>query len=332
MPCLEYINIMKKKIVILTQPIGFSVSGIYGFRKIGKWLLNYVRPHYQRSIYGGHNAVTTSLIEGLKSLKVKYEINPLFITRKRSVDLAIVLADVKAAKQMIELKRLGYIKVLMVGPNLYNLPSDQPEISGSQYVDKILIPSQWTYDNYIKDMPSIQEKLAIWPAGVAINNFHNNQNNYKEIILYDKRSAFTNWDVDLSAYEKHLESLGYKVNLVAYGKYKKNEYLEALERSKFLIYISKWESQGIALQEAWERGVATLIYADPKIEAVCKGDRTVFAPYLNNECGALFSRMDDLEDLLNSLSASNVNPRMRAIELSNEISTTILLKHAGIIL
>lgn len=325
-------NMLTMRVAVFTQPLAFSMAGVFGLKKVGKRIKDCFRPAHLRSPYGGHNAVTSSLVRGLSSLGVDFVLNPAYLGC-RSFDVCIVLADVAAVCQMINYKEQRCIGALLVGPNVFNWPSQFPEIANSPSVDRILVPSQWALKNYAQDMPSITARIAIWPAGMPIKELPVREGRgSKEILIYDKRDAFNDWSPAISGYVDYLAYAGYKINLITYGRYTLQQYVEALERSCCVIYFSKWESQGIALQEAWERAVPTFVYADPEIERLFDGDRSIFAPYLNEKCGALFSSLTELKNCLDALPSSAFDPRRRAEALSDEESSRIVLKIAADVL
>ena len=74
---------------------------------IKKYQMGFKRNDAFHPIYGGHQAVTRSLISGLDKINVEYNYNP-----RRISDLnenVIVLTDINALSQLIRLKRKGRI-------------------------------------------------------------------------------------------------------------------------------------------------------------------------------------------------------------------------------
>jgi glycosyltransferase involved in cell wall biosynthesis len=52
----------------------------------------------------------------------------------------------------------------------------------------------------------------------------------------------------------------YNFKVLVYGKFEQKTYFSLLERSKYLIYLSESESQGLAMFEAWARDVPILAW------------------------------------------------------------------------
>ena len=73
-----------------------------------------------------------------------------------------------------------------------------------------------------------------------------------------------------------------------------------LANSKFMVYLTESESQGIALHEAWMAGVPTLVWN--RGFYFYKGyrwqDEKIPAPYLTPECGSFFKDEIDFENRL----------------------------------
>jgi hypothetical protein len=107
----------------------------------------------------------------------------------------------------------------------------------------------------------------------------------------------------------YLKSKNYNIKIFEYGKFKQPEYFEALEYSRFEIYLSDSESQGLAMFEAWARGVPTLIFEKGVWErSGIKVSGKISAPYLSSECGESFSNFNDFSHSLTKLLSSSYNP------------------------
>lgn len=91
-------------LTILTDPISLKVVNLRFFKKIATKIYDSVRknPVYS-SQYGGHSAVTRSLIEGLKKNRLPYSYNV-----RSENDLAenvLVLSGKETLKQAIDWKK-----------------------------------------------------------------------------------------------------------------------------------------------------------------------------------------------------------------------------------
>lgn len=118
----------EKKLSIITEPIGNGSGRI-----------------------SGHYAVTRSLVEGLKKLNVSFNINP---SAKNLGNAVLVLTDICALQQAINLKRENKIKRLLAGPNLVIRANQYNEILNSKEIDLHIVPSEWIATAYVEDLPS----------------------------------------------------------------------------------------------------------------------------------------------------------------------------------
>jgi hypothetical protein len=92
-----------------------------------------------------------------------------------------------------------------------------------------------------------------------------------------------------------------------YGYYSQSDYIRALERCSFVIWLGRHESQGIALQEALAMNVPVLVldalslfdyYPTPThfFPDRLRGLRTTAAPYFDDRCGIILDSVAMLED------------------------------------
>ena len=273
--------------------------------------------------YSGPDAVLDSLKRGLTELNVPFEVNPL----KPKYDTVHVLSGIEVLKEMINKKSCRKIKKLIIGPNLVTNPHDNNNIISNSNIDIILLPSEWTRIFYINLLPEISDHTYIWPAGTNTNNIYINKNKSK-CIIYKK-------DVDINIYNTVIEELKQRnidYKLIEYGKYKHKNYLDILNKeANYMIYLQKVESQGLSLQEAWARNVATLVW-NPESFTYPDG-QTVYgkisAPYLTDESGLFFKDKFDFKNKFN-LFLKNINtfkPREYCIKkLSDKISSEEYIK------
>lgn len=239
--------------------------------------------------YSGPNAVEDSLYRGLSELGVAFSRNKKPQTR----DIAVVLSGAHALCEAIEYKKRGVIKKLIAGPNVMVNPKDYGSIMSSPEIDTILVPSEWVAEYWKLEAPEIAEKIAVWPAGVAKATAGDRSGS---VIIYDKMSdaKLNEWIVETLA----AQNVPYVV--YTYGNFKQKDYLTALAHAPFLIYLSKSESQGLAIQEAWARNVPTFVIQsntgtfDDRLFTADK----INAPYLTTEMGAFFSSESELLGLI----------------------------------
>lgn len=325
-------------LILLTRPpkILFPGCGAYYLKSLARKILQKTR---------GPEGVLLSLKRGLDELKVPYKIN----TQPKTGDIVNVLSNISALRYAIEQKQKGKISQLIAGPNLVVMPDEHNKILASAEIDKILTVSPWVKDLYNQVLPEITPKLHIWPAGVQVPKVYKVsaipetgiQPTEKIRASQDRSSCIVfKKNVSVSVFEKVIQTLNSKsipYTVFEYGNFKQPEYFAALEKNDFMIYLQEFESQGIALQEAWVRNVPTLVwnkgfYTSPRGHIVTGN---VAAPFLSEQSGALFSELDlenenfaaQLDSFIAKMkSDSPFTPRQYSIEhLSDKASAEIYM-------
>ncbi len=306
----------KVQISLVTRPLNnLSVAWFYFFaREIVKDLLQIKR---------GPDAVLDSLKRGLSDTGVSYNVNP---SKSKLADTVHVLSNPLALSQMIELKKTGYIKKLVCGPNVSILPTFDDAVMCNDSIDTILLPSDWTREAFTIDCSKISEKIKIWPAGVKVPEANNKES--KTFLVFKKDYP----DLDYDKIIKALQSNNIDYKEIGYGNYGQKEYYDLLENSQAMVYLQKSESQGLALQEAWIRDVPTLVwnsksytYKNKNITVIGK----IGAPYLSDESGMFFESAEDFDNKLKQFISrtDSFTPRKYCTEnLSDKASVKIYLE------
>lgn len=285
-------------LIILTKSPKFNLFSKENIKNIGRIILKKTR---------GPQAVIGSLLSGLNDLDYEYKFNPK-IKNIGTNDTIYVTSSIEALKLAINLKRTKKIKKLIAGPTLVVTPDDYGGIIKDKNIDVYLVPSEWT-KNFYTSFGSVNftQKIKIWAAGVDLPA----KLTTKKILclVYKKNIGNSMFKMVV----KELEKKNIETKIIYYGKYKKEDYFDLLEKSIFMIYLQESESQGIALLEAWARNVPTLVYNNgsytfKKINKTVYGN--VSAPYLTDECG-LFFKENNFNERLNCFinNLNNFQPR-----------------------
>jgi hypothetical protein len=142
--------------------------------------------HEKAKCYGGHAAVTRSLLEGLTRLEVQYQYNPRFIPQVG--DTVIVLAGIAPLDQAIAWKRAGRISTLLAGPNIVVRPTDYGGLIAEPEIDACIVPSQWVGTAYVEDAPTLAGRIKVWAAGVDERYWNGLRPHAssKTVLLYQK--------------------------------------------------------------------------------------------------------------------------------------------------
>lgn len=291
-------------ITILTDPI--PTASQYFQERLKKRVRPLLRrvdgkPPLQKPGYGGHFAVTRSLIEGLQKANIPFVYNP---QRERDcTERVLVLAGIKALEQAISLRKKGIIKKLAAGPNIVTYPGDNPEVVGSPCIDRYIVNSGWIKDLYVEDMPMLESKLVIWPAGVDEQRWKpaGLPKNPRSMLLYEKSSN----RAVIEDCQKIAREAGFEVTVLKYGNYLPAQYKTLLDQNSVMLYFTETESQGIALSEAWSMNVPSIVW-NPGVH-YWQGHNIAAssAPYLTEETGAFFRDPGDFRQVLQRIAAGD---------------------------
>lgn len=250
----------------------------------------------------GPKQVFMSLTRGLKELGVDFQVNrPV----RSGIKTACVISGAATLRWAIRQKQAGRIKKIMAGPNIVVFPQDEQGVLLNRMVDMVIVPSEWVKELYLSMAPELAGKIRVWPAGVEV-----------------PRKASVLKDVDFLVYNKigsaglaadiieYLKSRNNNVEVLNYGKFKQEEYFFALDRSKFEIYLSNSESQGLAMFEAWARGVPTLVWERGYFEL--KGKHlagNTASPYLSPQAGARFKDFQGFKSVMPEFLSAIYKPK-----------------------
>lgn len=242
----------------------------------------------------GHIGVTSSLLDGLNKLNYKYSYNSF----KGDIDIVVVLAGVNYLKQAIALKKKGRIKKILAGPNLVTRADEQNAICADPAVDICLVPSEWVKIAYLEEVENLKKRVKVWAAGIDID-FWKPQNNHRaQVLLYWKTESLS----FVTAVKQLLSNYFSEIKVIRYGTYSKEQFREQLDKSFLSIFISRSESQGLALAEAWAMNVPTLVWNPEQLVAHGRRYSQVSAaPYLTEITGQMWKTIEDLKSLLDKL-------------------------------
>lgn len=242
--------------------------------------------------YPGHPDVLESVIIGLNHFNVNYNINPKNINSFNKI--VLVISGVESLERAISLKKLGVIKYIFAGPNISILPSDQKIIFSDELVNYFITPSKWVTASYVNDMKILNNKIFEWFAGVDTDYWNDSLNFKKKIVLIYIKNI-KNFDINISQYLNYLKEKKIQYKIINYGSYNRKEYLKFLNISKYSIFFSQSESQGLAIAESWSSNIPTLIMGNDHFYYKNKKINSSTCPYLNIETGKFFKTYDDFK-------------------------------------
>lgn len=312
----------KPKLTVITKPI----SRWYDLLKFCQNIfLRLKKNNFRPKKYGGHFAVTRSIVEGMQKINADFNYNPSRI--KDLSEVVFVPGGRQALKWALMMKQKGVIKKLVTGPNQVIYPREKKSLICSELIDLFLTNSQWIRDFYIEDAPMLKDHIGIWPAGVDTEFWKPNKQAGVErrVLIYAKRPI----KKMLEACVKILKNNGFEAEVFLYGKYSLDDYIAALNSSGFLIHLVEQESQGISMLEAWSMDTPTLVW-NPGYYHEINGVNyySSSSPYLTEATGKFFRDIDQFEQVIRGgFNPHDFTPRKWVLEnLSDEQSARWLLR------
>lgn len=250
----------------------------------------------------GPRAVQQSLFLGLKELGQDFSVNRQIFS---PVKFAGILADAKILKWAIGQKQKGLIDKIIAGPNLVVGPEDSEGIVKNPLVDIFLVPCPWVKDFYISTAPEMEKKIRVWPAGVAVPELQSNNKIY-DFLIYNKIKN----NPLCREIQTFLQAGNFKYKVLNYGQFKQQDYFDLLEKTKFEIYLSDSESQGLAMFEAWARNIPVLAWE----RGLWQTDKYSWqgftaSPYTESENGNRFKDFEEFKKVLPLFVSATYHPR-----------------------
>ncbi|HLG40110.1 MAG TPA: hypothetical protein VI461_10590, partial [Chitinophagaceae bacterium] len=235
-----------------------------------------------------------SLVEGLEKIGADFNYNP--IRKKNIAENVIVLAGVGRLKEIIELKKKGKIKKLFAGPNICESPNEENGILANKAIDVCIVPSQWVGVSYLEEENDLRGRIEIWHAGVDSNYWQPSaKKKNRDVIIYWK----TEEEEFCKAIEDIIRNHNYNPVRVKYGNYSSKEYKEGLDIAVFAVFVSRSESQGIALAEAWSMDVPTYVWDPGELVYKNRKYKNITAcPYLTEEAGLKWIELNELKEIV----------------------------------
>ncbi len=265
-----------QKLTVLTGPIGTQSS----------------------AQYLGHSGVTRSLITGLKKIGASFSYNPRSVSDVGDV-VYIVAGDTDVIEQVLTLKKQGIVKKILAGPNAFDLFKPGNPYAQNKLIDLRVNPSEWIRNAHLLRYPDLNEvDFLVWAAGIDEQSFKPirfNDYSSKKVLVYNKyQDELTNQVTQL------LRQYNFEPVVISYGSYTPQRYKQVLSDVSFAVFLTKTESQCLALAECWAMEVPTLCWnlecphhylgIDYPVSSAC--------PYLTSQTGMQWKTLNELTNLL----------------------------------
>ncbi|MDD2656657.1 MAG: hypothetical protein PHQ18_03780 [Patescibacteria group bacterium] len=266
----------------------------------------------------GPGKVVKNLIKGLEKIGYPYVINQRLDSCKR----LWIHDDVAALKKI---KDLSENTKVMAGPNLYIVPRNVPKNIFTK--NSILIqPSKWVED-FWRGFGFNQCDLDSWATGIDIEIFTERKiSNVDKVLIYFKQRE----KEELHFLEQSLKEKKIDYDIIIYGSYKQEEYIKKLQNTKYIIWLGRQESQGIALEEALSMNIPVLVWDVENIGHWVPNEKeknifskeenayenTTSAFYFDDKCGIKFKDHDSLSASIDIMENDwkNFEPRKYILE------------------
>lgn len=305
-------------LTVLTAPVPTTARRLYhGARSRVRPFVKPGAPLPNVSKYPGHYALVRSVVEGLRAIRADFNFNP----RRMSALARVVYAPAnEALLQAAELKRQGKIDYLVAGPVNALFTDECDGIVLRPEIDRLIVAHEWALD-FFRDEPALVAKSRPCPCGVDADH-------WKPTARAENNIALVYWKSGDEAFcervEQIVRSCGLEPRRVRslhgeHAIFNSDDYRELLDQSVIGVFLSTFETQGLALAEAWSMDVPTVVW-DPRGPAVWRGhpfESRSSAPYLTPATGRLWRTIDELEPVLRGALAERSAFRPREWVLAN---------------
>jgi hypothetical protein len=300
-------------------------------------MLNIISRSYVEGEINGPQKVVTSLIKGLDILGYPYCINKDLGATSQLWIHDDPRAFAEAAKGGIH---------AIVGPNIYIMPKNIPvDIDMSKLI--YIQPTRWTC-NFWKDRGFDKCPLDVWPSAIDTDEFTERPRPANgNVLLYYKQRPTEELDFVTAMLEK--KKIPY--DIIRYGSYSQKEYVAKLKNARYVFWLGRHETQGIALEEALAMNVPALVWDVSAVGHWLPREKdknnyspeeatytnTTSAEYFDDRCGIKTKNRTDIESAIDRMEQnwSTFSPRQYISEnlgLEKQARTMIDLftKHLGI--
>jgi hypothetical protein len=306
-------------LTVLTAPVPGTGQRVIGdLRRRVRPLIKPGVPAPAASPYPGHHALVRSVVEGLRAIGADFNFNP-----RRLSDVArVVYAPAnEGLRQAAGLKRDGRIDYLVAGPVNALFVDECDAILQLPEIDRLIVAHPWALE-FFRDAPALRAKSRACPCGVDTGAWAPTGRADRS------RSAVVYWKSGDEGFCDQVEAIvracGLEPHRVRsrhgeHAIFNPADYRDLLDRSAVGVYLSTFETQGLALAEAWSMDVPTVVW-DPQGTATWRGrsfESRSSAPYLTPATGRLFRGIDDLEPVLRGAIADRESFRPREWVLAN---------------
>ena len=239
--------------------------------------------------------VFLNLMAGLDRIGVPYRANDYRHSRANPGELACVIG-----KPHI-LRKFAASTPLLFGTSIYNHPIDDEYLPSRHVIRQVLVPSEWVKRMFSSVWPNL---VTVWPVGIDTELWAPAPSATKDvdIVVYDKifrdREHYEATLIGPMMAELRRREL--VVEHLRYGSYLEWQLQSLSRRARSMIYLSRHETQGLAVEQMLASGVPVLAW-DPggewqNLQYLLRGVRfgpVTSVPYWDDLCGKKFAGPTD---------------------------------------
>ncbi len=276
----------------------------------------------------GQTKVFRNLLKALDSIGYKYVLNK----RLDYCNNLWIYNDWSAVKHLnsIDLEKIRVV----IGPDIS--PLQMMKHGAPEHINKCLVlqPSDWTRQ-LLLNLGYDMSPVSVWPIGIDTDGTLPIVGTKDRVLVYFKQR----FEFELSLVENELKNKNICYDVVVYGNYNQDDYLKKLERAKYVIWIGRQESQGIAMGEALAMDVPMIVWevscfghwvsASKKDYKMFSGEVLAMpaksATYFNDECGMIVYDIIKLGQAVDVMESAYLSFSPR-----NYILNNLSLKNSGL--
>ena len=305
-------------LTVLTTPVPSARARLVrDLRGVARRIVKPGAPLPAVSPYPGHFALVRSVVEGLRAIGADFNFNP---ERLSEVARVVYAPANEALLQAIALKRAGRIDYLVAGPVNALFADECDGILRAPEIDRLIVAHEWALELF-RQTPALEAKSRACPCGVDVEW-------WKPSARAATRIALVYWKSGDEAFceqvERIVRACGLEPRRIRsmhgeHSIFSPADYRRLLGESAIGVFLSTFETQGLALAEAWSMDVPTVVW-DPQGTAAWRGRSFASrssAPYLTPAAGRTFRTLDELEPVLRAALADRSAFRPREWVLAN---------------
>jgi len=305
-------------LTVLTTPVAPPATRLYRrARAVLRPLIKPGIPLPPVRPYPGHHAVVRSVVEGLRAIGADFNFNP---RSAGQVGRVVYAPANEALSQAMNWKRDSRIDYLVAGPVNALFLDDCDSILRRPELDMIIAPSEWTRWFY-REAPELDSRVRICPVGV-------DQEYWKPTVATSSSRVVVYWKSGEERFCEQVERIIRASGLATvrlrslhgeHSIFTPDDFRLALDGAVMSVFLSTFETQGIALAEAWAMNVPTLVW-DPQGPAQWRGREfpsQSSAPFLTPATGVAWRSLDRFESVLHDALRDRDRFHPRAWVLAN---------------